>query len=287
MRADGLASLQNILLLSMSILRHIPDYGCREVIILYTSLSTCDPSDIFSTIEVISVRLSPNPTLTALCLQEVKKMKIRCSVICLSAEIYVCKKLTEMTNGTFSVATDFLHLNELLSNHITPPADLKSTISNFTDFIYMGFPKRQFETLSSFCYDGRDIIMTSTAYLCPRCHCHVSEIPSLCPICSLQLNSSSHIARSYHHLFPVTNYEEIGEGGAGALLVGDATRSTTMNHSATDPSQCVSLSLSCYGCLESLSSSSLSMRCVHCQHSFCVDCDLFIHNSLHNCPGCD
>jgi transcription initiation factor TFIIH subunit 2 len=52
MRADGLASLQNILLLAMSILRHIPDYGCREVIILYTSLSTCDPGDIFATIEV-------------------------------------------------------------------------------------------------------------------------------------------------------------------------------------------------------------------------------------------
>lgn len=51
-RADGLASLQNILLLSMSILRHIPDYGCREIIILYTSLSTCDPGDIFATIEV-------------------------------------------------------------------------------------------------------------------------------------------------------------------------------------------------------------------------------------------
>lgn len=52
MRAEGLASLQNCLLLSMSILRHIPDYGCREVIILYTSLSTCDHSDIFATIEV-------------------------------------------------------------------------------------------------------------------------------------------------------------------------------------------------------------------------------------------
>lgn len=36
----------------MSILRHVPDYGCREVIILYTSLSTCDSGDIFATMEV-------------------------------------------------------------------------------------------------------------------------------------------------------------------------------------------------------------------------------------------
>jgi transcription initiation factor TFIIH subunit 2 len=203
-------------------------------------------------------------------------MKIRCSVICLSAEIYVCKKLTEMTNGTFSVATDFLHLNELLSSHITPPADLKSTISNYTDFIYMGFPKRQFEILPSYCYDGREIIMTSTAYICPRCHCHVSDIPSLCPICSLQLNSSSHIARSYHHLFPVPNYEEIGAPGEPGTTVVNSHEETSTTGT-----------VSCYGCLESLLSSSLSMRCVHCQQTFCIDCDLFIHNSLHNCPGCD
>lgn len=30
-----------------------------------------------------------------------------------------------------------------------------------------------------------------------------------CPICALTLVSSPHLARSYHHLFPVANYEEI------------------------------------------------------------------------------
>jgi transcription initiation factor TFIIH subunit 2 len=215
-------------------------------------------------------------------------MKIRCNVICLSAEIYVCKKLTEMTNGIFSVATDFLHLSDLLTNLITPPADLKSTIANTTDFIYMGFPRRQFETLSSYSYDSgsrsssRDVILTSTSYLCPRCHCHISDIPSLCPICSLQLNSSSHIARSYHHLFPVPNYEEVTS----------VSSHSSANHpipSVSSSSTPQSLALSCYGCQESLSGtdSSLHMKCGKCQQIFCVDCDLFIHNSLHNCPGCD
>jgi transcription factor Ssl1 len=30
----------------------------------------------------------------------------------------------------------------------------------------------------------------------------------------------------------------------------------------------------------------LVLRCEDCGSLFCVDCDLFIHDSLHNCPGC-
>lgn len=26
--------------------------------------------------------------------------------------------------------------------------------------------------------------------------------------------------------------------------------------------------------------------CPLCKESFCIDCDLFIHETLHNCPGC-
>lgn len=114
-----------------------------------------------------------------------------------------------MTNGTFSVATDVTHLTELLSRHIIPPADMKSSVSNYTDFIYMGFPKRQYDTTPTFSYDEREVVVTSTSYICPRCHCRVTNIPTTCPVCALQLNSSSHIARSYHHLFPVPNFGEI------------------------------------------------------------------------------
>jgi hypothetical protein len=27
-------------------------------------------------------------------------------------------------------------------------------------------------------------------------------------------------------------------------------------------------------------------RCPACEHMFCFDCDLFIHETLHTCPGC-
>ena len=57
---------------------------------------------------------------------------------------------------------------------------------------------------------------------------------------------------------------------------------------------------SCYACLRligvsSLSSSetskgdseeSLRFQCPECKNIFCVDCDTFLHETLHNCPGC-
>ena len=40
----------------------------------------------------------------------------------------------------------------------------------FTDFIYMGFPKRVFDAKSnsSFSFDGKRVCLSSTSYICPR-----------------------------------------------------------------------------------------------------------------------
>lgn len=29
------------------------------------------------------------------------------------------------------------------------------------------------------------------------------------------------------------------------------------------------------------------VRCPECKQLFCYDCDLYIHETLHNCPGCE
>jgi len=73
LRADGSASLQNSLVLAMTMLKHIPDYGNREMIIIYASLGTCDPGDIFSTIDVSTQNnylysLKRNSQFSLLCL---------------------------------------------------------------------------------------------------------------------------------------------------------------------------------------------------------------------------
>lgn len=50
----------------------------------------------------------------------------------------------------------------------------------------------------------------------------------------------------------------------------------------------------CHGCLTDLSAPDkeeqepgVVLKCSGCKHLFCFDCDLYIHESLHNCPGCE
>ena len=47
---SGDASLQNPLEMALTLLQNIPEYGNREVLVCYGSLSTTDPGDIFATI---------------------------------------------------------------------------------------------------------------------------------------------------------------------------------------------------------------------------------------------
>ena len=250
-RCDGLASLQNTVEVALHILRFVPEYGHKELLVLYSSLSTCDPGDIFKTIA------------------EAKKAKLRVSVICLSAEVYICRRLAEDTGGDFGVAVDARHLSALLAKHTVPPPYLVSQSHAVTDMIYMGFPTRVCESTPAYSFEGRSVKLSSTAYVCPRCSARATDVPAQCGVCGLQLNSSSHIARSYHHLFPVQNFVEVQA---------DSERN------ASDIA--VELS-SCFSCAEVFGSvSSLRLRCPFCSRIFCVECDIFIHDSLHNCPGC-
>ena len=190
MNMVGKASLQNTLALAMTTLQHIPNYGHRELLIVYSSLSTCDPGDIYLTVK------------------EARLQKVRVSVVCLGAEIFVCRQLAELTGGSFSVATDATHLQELLAAQTVPPPEVQQQEALVTDFVYMGFPKRVFDANPAFGFDGKRIKLSTSAYLCPRCSTRSTDIPTQCCVCGLQLNSSSHIARSHHHLFPVPNYIE-------------------------------------------------------------------------------
>lgn len=88
LECSGDASLQNGLELVHSYLNQIPSYGHREVLVLYSALNSCDPGDIMETV------------------QKCKTSKIRCSVIGLTAEIFICRHLCQETGGSYSVALD-------------------------------------------------------------------------------------------------------------------------------------------------------------------------------------
>ena len=73
----------------------------------------------------------------------------------------------------------------------------------------MGFPQRGAEDLISICSCHKKVKSGAEGYICPRCKVNVCELPTECRTCGLTLVSSPHLARSYHHLFPVAPFDEV------------------------------------------------------------------------------
>lgn len=82
---------------------------------MYSALSTCDPGDIMESI------------------QRCKKSKIRCSVIGLSAELFICKHICQETGGSYSVALD-----EVSSANLTSTAGQAVIVDHFLNFKLVG-----------------------------------------------------------------------------------------------------------------------------------------------------
>lgn len=260
---EGLASLQNALIQAIDILQHIPDYGHRELLIIYNSLSSTDPGNIDNTIDMAV------------------KNKIRVSIVCLSAEIYICKKITEKTGGTFSVATDASHLIEILKTLVPPSPETSSFASSGkTEFVYMGFPRRVLDVNENYGFDGKHPSLGSAFYICPRCFTKTTDIPTQCCSCTLQLNFSSHIARSHHHIFPVPNFEEVVLDSIGTGVNVGPKLDVNINNALISPGQ---NQVICCGCSETIKNEDICFVCPTGGGSYCIECDLFIHDNLHNC----
>ncbi|KAI7688249.1 hypothetical protein SSS_07687 [Sarcoptes scabiei] len=234
----GEVSMHNALKMAHSMLRYMPPHTSREILFIIGSLTSCDPCDIHKTIELLA------------------KDHIRSSVIGLSAEVYICKELSIKTNGVYNIALDETHLKDLLFEYLNP---LPSSITEST-LMRIGFPKYEINSLPSMCVchlDDDEPRLTVSGYFCRQCNSKYCDLPVECKICGLTLLSASHLARSYHHLFPVEPFIEI-------------TNVTKAK---------------CFGCLKLLENKSVT-SCQLCENIFCVDCDLMIHEISHVCPGC-
>uniref|UniRef100_S4R8U4 General transcription factor IIH, polypeptide 2 n=1 Tax=Petromyzon marinus TaxID=7757 RepID=S4R8U4_PETMA len=99
----GEPSLYNSLQLAMETLKHMPSHTSREILVVFGSLTTCDPANIYDLIQTL------------------KAGKVRVSIIGLSAEVHVCTALTKETGGSYHVILDESHFKELLLYHVTPP----------------------------------------------------------------------------------------------------------------------------------------------------------------------
>ena len=265
--SDGIGgsfSLQNGLEQAMEGLRDVPPFGAREIIAIISSLSTCDPGNINESV------------------RKVKKMKARTNVICVAAETRVFKKLTEETKGKFSVSLDQSHLMKLILECAPHPALLVETSK--PALVEMGFPRREPRKFGVGAgeEDDRDVLTIGPKngeYRCPRCEARVDELPSQCGTCQLSLVSSPHLARSYHHLFPVMPFVEV--------KIDDSDEETKKRKKSSDGKDDSLLLRECYGCCIVVDASTgMLSKCLKCEKEFCFACDVYIHDRLHNCVGC-
>lgn len=245
----GEPSLYNSLNMALQTLKHMPAHTSREVLVIFSSLTTCDPGNIYELIKTLN------------------GLKIRVSVIGLSAEVRVCTILTRETGGSYNVILDESHFKELLLLHVKPPP---ASSSSECSLIRMGFPQHVIASLSdqdvkpSFSMAHLDSSsepeLSLGGYYCPQCRAKYTELPVECKVCGLTLVSAPHLARSFHHLFPLEAFQETPlEEYEGERF--------------------------CEACQGELKDKSV-FTCLACKKVFCVECDIFIHDTLHCCPGC-
>ncbi|KAL8924993.1 MAG: hypothetical protein Q9172_002422 [Xanthocarpia lactea] len=299
---QGQPSLQNALDMARAALFHAPSHGTREILLLFGSLLSSDPGDIHTTIGSLVAS------------------HINTTVIGLSAQVAVCLTLVKRTNPHsnpqkhYNVALDEVNYRELIMRLATPPeAHTQQATSvddsNSSTLLMMGFPSRVTDPNPSLC--ACHSRPTSGGYLCSRCSSKVCSLPTTCPACSLTLILSTHLARSYHHLFPLQNWDTVPWSHATSLAHRHKTLcfgcqapfpahpTTKQLAKARLPPKPVfepSMAFLNRPDHDSMSqpkrdedqtiSESGRYACRTCEEFFCVDCDAFCHEIVHNCPGC-
>jgi transcription initiation factor TFIIH subunit 2 len=273
----GDASLQNAVDLARAMLAPIPSYGTREVLIAYGAISTCDPTNIHDSIAALA------------------PAKIRCSAVGLGAELHILRVLADRSGGTYHVALNEDHFAELLGTHVIPPPTTASRAP--ASLIRMGFPVLKRLGSAQPFWNNTDV-KRRVGYQCPRCAAWLSEMPCECVLCGLTLVSSPHLARSYHHLFPVPKFiplaeadDDCGDGNAngsgGRRRVVDGDDDVAMSEEGQGVNNLQTKNVRCTGCLKQLpAAASLRLLCPRCKRIFCIDCDAFVHDGLHHCPSC-
>jgi len=194
---SGDASIQNGLELAQHALDTLASHGTKEIILIFASLTSCDPGNILDTINSIA------------------DSKIITDVISMTAELQVCKILAQKTGGRYKVILNDSHFSELLMTHVVPPALSQIPLNRI---LRMGFPLRHTAVPDMLCVchgirPERSLPNSESAfYTCPRCSSSVCDLPIDCPVCGLVLVSAPLLARSYHHLYPPRGYIDTSPG---------------------------------------------------------------------------
>jgi transcription initiation factor TFIIH subunit 2 len=192
--------------------------------------------------------------------------------------------------------------------------------------VRMGFPTRISTDVPTLVHATRDTkLLARTAYSCPQCQAKQSELPTDCVVCGLKLVLAPHLARSFHHLFPVPPFAEVAI--SKSLLMDAEKAAAAQTPIVTSSGNTTSSGLhifrmddglvadskdfdrACFSCLKLIGAMIVSdsasekkntkkkggktapeeilrFQCPACENVFCADCDAYLHETLHNCPGC-
>ncbi|XP_063714560.1 general transcription factor IIH subunit 2-like [Symsagittifera roscoffensis] len=240
---SGEFSLENSLEVAGETLKTMPSHASKEILFIIGSLTSCDPVDVLKKIEWAA------------------NNKMRVSVIGLSAQVHCFSTLAKLTGGVYNVILDEYHLAELMSAFVIPPVISTGTGSSL---VKMGFPEYKDSSSSGFlamCFchvNSSKPKCTNKGFICPQCGGCYCTIPIECKVCGVTLVSAPHLARSYHHLFPLEMFKDI--------VVGEKTE--------------------CFCCGCQLDSGVSAACCMECEIVVCIDCDIFVHDTVHTCPNC-
>lgn len=180
---------------------------------------------------------------------------------------------------------DEVHFKELLLAATTPPVT-RSAAQSTASLLMMGFPSRVLVPEGAVSYCACHNRPCREGFLCTRCGTRVCRLPAECPACALTLILSTHLARSYHHLFPLRNWVEVPWADAGRSTAcfacqcpfppvkGRTNGSRKEDDEEEDRPKAKGVS------------ESARYACEVCGNHFCIDCDVYAHEVIHNCPGC-
>lgn len=228
--------------------------------------------------------------------------RVRVSIVGLAAQVAICAELCSKTNAgddsQYNVAIDEVHFRELMLKTTTPPVT-RTQAQNVASLLMMGFPSRTLVAADATAYCACHNQPNREGYLCTRCGTRVCRLPAECPACGLTLILSTHLARSYHHLFPLRNWVEVPWTKATSSTACYSCM-TPFPRPPKDVSKAAANGAASNGAVaakeahtdkakrKDLKGVSESGRyaCEVCGKHFCIDCDVFAHEVIHNCPGC-
>jgi transcription initiation factor TFIIH subunit 2 len=187
----GEFSLQNALELGAELLGKSTLHWCHELLVIQNALWSCDPGDIWETVG------------------RLVEANVQVSVLSFAPELYLSRKVTELTGGSFSVAKNEADLKEKWLEFTS-----EGSATQGTALVPMAFPMHSADQVLCACHSS-----LRPCYVCPVCRARVCSIPSSCPVCSFTLVSSPHLVKASLSLAPIPEFPTGEEAACSACSV--------------------------------------------------------------------